>query len=270
MRFIAVVVPRLQVFLTRIHNVSASPFSVGNSFQPGTTSQSNYESREETLSLPSNLDVNRIFDTRNPHCMKCLIITFGLALFLTPAAVAREQSMLARVTVYWHSNGPQQRACSTGARLRPGQCAVDPKKIPYGSTVLFPDGPSKAVDTGPAVVSRKAARLSGKTPGQRNALVIDRYFETKKEALAWANANPHFMTVQVVSPGSSSKSKEQPKSDVPSLAPMSCPPPGNESWWSTNATPLKEAGSNLLNVISPADLRGGLISAFLASCYPDP
>lgn len=177
--------------------------------------------------------------------------------------------MLARVTVYWHSKGPQQRACSTGARLRSGHCAVDPKKIPYGSTVLFPDGPSVAVDTGPAVVNRKAARLSGKTPNQRNALVIDRYFETKKEALAWADANPHFLTVQVVSPRSSSKSKEQPKIDMPSVAQMSSPP-GNESWWSTSATPLKEASSNLLNVISPTDLRGGLISAFLASCYPDP
>ena len=136
--------------------------------------------------------------------------------------------------------------------------------------VLFPDGPSVAVDTGPAVVNRKAARLSGKTSSQRNAPVIDRYFESKREALAWANANPHFMTVQVVSPRSSSKTNEQPRIDTHNVVQMNPPPPGNESWWSTNVTPLKEASSNLLNVLSPTDLRGGLISAFLGSCYPDP
>lgn len=202
--------------------------------------------------------------------MKFLITTIAFVLFLVPPVFAREQSMFARVTVYWHSSGPQQRAFSTGARLRPGHCAVDPKKISYGSTVLFPDGPSVAVDTGPAVVSRKAARLSGKTPNQRNALVIDRYFETKKEALAWANANPHFMTVQVVAPRSSSKSKEELKIETPSIRQANSPAVDNESWWSTNVVPLRDVGSNLVNVVSPTDLRGGLISAFLASCYPDP
>jgi hypothetical protein len=42
-------------------------------------------------------------------------------------------------------------------------CAVDPKKIPYGSKVVFPDATCVAVDTGSAVVNRKAARLSGRT-----------------------------------------------------------------------------------------------------------
>jgi hypothetical protein len=30
--------------------------------------------------------------------------------------------------------------------------------------------------------------------------VIDRFFETKRQALAWAKANPQFMTVRVVTP----------------------------------------------------------------------
>jgi hypothetical protein len=54
--------------------------------------------------------------------------------------------------------------------------------------------------TGPDVVNRKAARLSGRTASERNAFVIDRFFDTKQKALAWAKAHPHFMTVQIVSP----------------------------------------------------------------------
>lgn|ERR1700736_6597535 len=116
-------------------------------------------------------------------------------------------SLLARVTVYWASGGrgsdryTRQHKCATGMRLRDGYCAVDPKQIPYGSHVIFPDGTSlAAVDTGTAVRNRKAARLLGRTPLERNALVIDRFFETKRQALAWANSHPHFVTVRVVSP----------------------------------------------------------------------
>jgi len=134
--------------------------------------------------------------------MRFATILFAAALFSVPGAFAREQTLLARVTVYWHAEGEQQHACSNGMRLRNGHCAVDPHKIPYGSKVLFEDRECVAVDTGPAVVSRKAARLAGRTPLQRDALVIDRYFETKKEALAWADAHPHFMQVQVVAPNS--------------------------------------------------------------------
>ena len=84
-----------------------------------------------------------------------------------------------------------------GARLREDNCAVDPKKIPYGSKVTFGDGECMATDTGPDVVKRKAARSLGRTPGERNAIVIDRFFDTKQRALAWANANPHFMMLRV-------------------------------------------------------------------------
>ncbi len=118
----------------------------------------------------------------------------------------REQSLLARVTVYWASGGrgsdsyTRRHQCSTGVRLRVGHCAVDPRRIPYGSKVVLPDGVFTAVDTGGAVVSRKAARRSGRTASERNALVIDRFFETKRQALSWANAHPEFMTVQVIPP----------------------------------------------------------------------
>ena len=59
-----------------------------------------------------------------------------------------------------------------------------------------------AVDTGAAVISRKAARLCGRTGSQVKAIVVDRFFETKREAIAWTNAHPQFMTLQIVSSGS--------------------------------------------------------------------
>jgi 3D (Asp-Asp-Asp) domain-containing protein len=121
-------------------------------------------------------------------------------------APAAKQSILARVTSYWASEG--SKFASTGRRLRPGHCAVDPKRIPYGSQVVFPDAVCTAVDTGTAVVSRKAARLCGRTASQLKAIVVDRFFETKREAMAWTNAHPEFMTLQVVLPGSRSEPAE--------------------------------------------------------------
>src|SRR6476660_169079 len=121
-------------------------------------------------------------------------------LSLASAAFAREEPILARVTSYSADEG--SKYASTGRRLRPGHCAVDPKRIPYGSKVVFPDAVCTAVDTGTAVISRKAARLCGRTASQLKAIVVDRFFETKREAMAWTNAHPHFMTLQIVRPGS--------------------------------------------------------------------
>lgn len=130
-----------------------------------------------------------------------------LILFLAHIASAKEEEMLACVTVYWRTGSNGDRAHATGARLRTGHCAVDPTKIPYGSKVIFPDAECVAVDTGPAVVSRKSARYCGRTAAQKKAIVIDRFFETKRQALAWAQAHPRFMTVRVIPPGSPSEPK---------------------------------------------------------------
>ena len=62
---------------------------------------------------------------------------------------------------------------ATGTRLHVGHCAVDPKKIPYGSRVVLPDGTTlAAVDTGSAVQNRKAARRAGRNSDERSAIVI--------------------------------------------------------------------------------------------------
>ena len=113
---------------------------------------------------------------------------------------AGEHSALARVTVYWHGEGSGANAAWNGARLRDGHCAVDPKKIPYGSEIVFHDAGCVAVDSGPDVVNRKAARSCGRSAAERNAIVIDRFFATRQKALAWAKVNPHFMLVQVRTP----------------------------------------------------------------------
>jgi 3D (Asp-Asp-Asp) domain-containing protein len=139
--------------------------------------------------------------------MKSLTTAAVFALLFVCQAFAGEHSTLARVTVYWHREGSGEHASWNGARLREKHCAVDPKKIPYGSKVVFPDATCVAVDSGPGVVNRKAARSCGRTASERNAIVIDRFFDTKQKALAWAKGHPHFMTVRILMPGTEKRSE---------------------------------------------------------------
>jgi hypothetical protein len=127
-------------------------------------------------------------------------LLFGLLIVAPLAQAAEPSTTLVRITTYWRGEG-QLRAASNGARLRNGHCAVDPKKIPYGSRIILGSEELIAVDTGPAVVSRKAARLSGRSRAEREAMVVDRYFETRSQALAWEKSHPHFMKIQIVTPG---------------------------------------------------------------------
>jgi 3D (Asp-Asp-Asp) domain-containing protein len=138
--------------------------------------------------------------------MKNLLTTIAFAFLFATPVFGREDLLLARITVYWPGEG-QVRACSNGARLKAGHCAVDPKRIPFGSRVLFPDATCVAVDSGPDVISRRAARVTGRTLSQREAIVIDRFFDSKQDALAWANSHPQFMTVRVVHPGSAEETR---------------------------------------------------------------
>ena len=133
--------------------------------------------------------------------MRWLVLIVGLLLLSGSATFGIEQSTIVRVTTYWRDEG-QLRAASDGRCLRNGHCAVDPKKIPYGSKIVLGDEELVAVDTGPAVVCRKAARLSGRTAAERHAVVVDRYFETKAQALAWETSHPHFVRVRIVPPES--------------------------------------------------------------------
>jgi 3D (Asp-Asp-Asp) domain-containing protein len=135
--------------------------------------------------------------------MMGLITVIGFAFLFVNTVIAQNdyRSMLVRVTVYWRGEGSGQQISSNGTRLRNGHCAVDPRKIPFGSQVIFDDGCLVAVDSGSAVISRKAARLSGHNTRERRALVIDRFFETKRQALAWSASHPEFMNVRIMPPG---------------------------------------------------------------------
>lgn len=197
--------------------------------------------------------------------MKRVFTILIFALVCRTTVFAREQAILARITVYWPA-GANDRACSNGVKLQSGHCAVDPKWIPYGSKVVFPDTTCVAVDSGPAVVNRTAARLAGKTALQRAALVIDRYFETKKQALTWAASHPHFMTLQVLDPHRKT-------------TPASEPPPANEpiknvAPWAAAADVLqlpmpRPTDLYLRNPdIAPADVRGPLVPALAIISVP--
>jgi 3D (Asp-Asp-Asp) domain-containing protein len=149
-------------------------------------------------------------------------VAIGLVSLFACQSFTSGHSTLARVTVYWRGDGSGDHASSNGARLRESHCAVDPKKIPYGSKVVFPDAVCVAVDCGTDVVNRKAARFSGRNVAERNAIVIDRFFETKQKALAWAKVHPHFMTVQILTLGTKQGTKllatENPRSSPRNIA----------------------------------------------------
>jgi 3D (Asp-Asp-Asp) domain-containing protein len=185
--------------------------------------------------------------------MKRLLISVicGLAICGQPA-FAHEEAILARVTVYWPTGKGVARASWNGAQLRAGHCAVDPQKIPFGSKVLFPDTSCVAVDSGPAVISRSAARRLGKTASQRNALVVDRYFETKREALAWAASHPPFMTLGVINPHRKPPAEEMNKPAAPNAI------------TATDAVKQAVSSANL----APADVRGPLLPVFFGGSIP--
>jgi len=108
--------------------------------------------------------------------------------------------MLARVTVYWSLGGgtdswTRHRQTSSGLPLIDGESiAVDPKLIPYGSTVSIPGyGTAKAVDTGSAVISRRASKLEGK-----HNPVVDLYFERREDAARWEKSNPEYVQITLL------------------------------------------------------------------------
>ncbi len=105
---------------------------------------------------------------------------------------------LARVTAYWPGEDyyTTRKLSATGARLKPGCCAVDSRIIPYGSVVRIPGlGNYVAMDTGTAVISRKAAKESGQNWKERGALVIDLYFPSRRSGEEFSREGPKFAMV---------------------------------------------------------------------------
>jgi hypothetical protein len=164
-------------------------------------------------------------------------LLFGLLIVTSLGQAAEPSTTLVRVTTYCREEG-QLRAASNGVRLQNGHCAVDPKKIPYGSKIVLGSEELIAVDTGPAVVSRKAARGSGRNRAEREAMVVDRYFETRSQALAWEKSHPHFMKVQIITPGKmeavTNNSPPRPVAPQPAI-------PIGDSYFGASPGPLRNA-----------------------------
>jgi hypothetical protein len=106
---------------------------------------------------------------------------------------------LGRVTAYWAAEGDHNTGrliSATGVHLHGGHCAVDPRIIPYGSVVEIAGvGKFLAVDTGSAVVARKAAREAAHTSEERNALVVDLFFESRKAGKAFTANAPKYASI---------------------------------------------------------------------------
>ncbi len=113
---------------------------------------------------------------------------------------------LARVTAYWAGEGDYYTGkciSATGVRLHDGHCAVDPSIIPYGSIVEIAGvGKYLAVDTGSAVISRTAAREAGHNSAERNALVVDVFFEDAREGERFAAGSAKFVSISWWTPHS--------------------------------------------------------------------
>jgi 3D (Asp-Asp-Asp) domain-containing protein len=119
---------------------------------------------------------------------------------------------LARLTAYWPGEAGDpytiHHESSTGIHLHVGHCAVDPSIIPYGSVVEIPGvGEFLAVDTGSAVVSRTAALRAGSNTAERDALVIDLFFEHACDGEKFAAESPKFVDIKWWTPTSESEAR---------------------------------------------------------------
>ena len=71
-----------------------------------------------------------------------------------------------------------------------------PTSIPYGSVVQIPGiGKFLAVDTGTAVVSRRAARLGGHNKAECNAVVVDLFFESRQACEKFIASGPQYAAI---------------------------------------------------------------------------
>jgi len=133
--------------------------------------------------------------------MKKLIIALAM-LFSIPTLASNvmieiqpkkpAKKLKVRLTAYWIGQDPDTSKfkSSTGYTLKSGKtCAVDPRIIPYGSTVVVEGKEFKAIDTGTAVIAKKASH--GKLP------VVDLFYKTERQAMVALGNMPMHPWVEV-------------------------------------------------------------------------
>jgi len=130
-------------------------------------------------------------------CMATVMLWFFLLLMLVPEAPAAHLSIgsgrrtftrTARVTVYAPDEPrgdywTRRHRAATGIRLRNGHCAVDPRRIPYGSTVIVAGRRLLAVDC-----------------GAFRGWHVDVFFGRWRDARRFDRATPDFLRVTVITP----------------------------------------------------------------------
>lgn len=111
-----------------------------------------------------------------------------------------KNAFIVTLTTYWavgrgSDYWTRRFTSATGQRLVPGlSVAADPKVIPYGSIIEI-EGVGRRVvkDTGTHVIQRVASRKRGV-----DYPVIDLFFKSRQEALAFARKHPPFAEVKII------------------------------------------------------------------------
>jgi 3D (Asp-Asp-Asp) domain-containing protein len=131
------------------------------------------------------------------HLAIALAMLFSIPTLASNVMIEKEpkkpaKKLKVRLTAYWCGQDPDTSRfkSSTGYTLKSGRtCAVDPKIIPYGSTVVIDGKEFKAIDTGTAVVAKKASH--GKLP------VVDLFYKTERQAMVALDNLPSHPWVEI-------------------------------------------------------------------------
>ena len=131
------------------------------------------------------------------HLAIAIAMLFSIPTLASNVMIEKElkkptKKLKVRLTAYWCGQDPDTSRfkSSTGYTLKSGRtCAVDPKIIPYGSTVIIDGKEFKAIDTGTAVVAKKASH--GKLP------VVDLFYKTERQAMVALDNLPSHPWVEI-------------------------------------------------------------------------
>jgi len=124
--------------------------------------------------------------------MLCSVPTLASNVMIEKELKKPTKKLKVRLTAYWCGQDPDTSRfkSSTGYTLKSGRsCAVDPRIIPYGSTVIIDGKEFKAIDTGTAVIAKKASQ--GKLP------VVDLFYKTERQAMVALDNMPMHPWVEI-------------------------------------------------------------------------
>ena len=131
-----------------------------------------------------------------------LFYTVIFLLSLASAAFAREESVLARVTSYWANEGTSGEYAIRADVCAPAIARSIRNEFRNGAKLFFPMASAPPSTPDRQWLIAKPLVYADERRAKLKAIVVDRFFETKLEAMAWTNAHSEFMILQIVPPGS--------------------------------------------------------------------